>query len=91
MTKVTIQTKDDWAKKKIASAINTEAKLLKKAITRTQKRIKDFESRYGRLDRQALYGKVDDMELLEWEGEIEVLEKLKRKSKSLAEITFEFK
>ncbi|MEW6378215.1 MAG: hypothetical protein AB1611_01275 [bacterium] len=42
------------------------------------------------LDRDSLYGKVDDMELLEWEGELETLKRLKEKWKSLEEITFEY-
>ncbi|NIP27404.1 MAG: hypothetical protein GWO38_27230 [Phycisphaerae bacterium] len=91
MTKVTIQTRNDWAKRKIASAINTEAELLQKAIARIRDKLQDFEARYGKLDREALYGKIDDMELLEWEGEIEVLERLRERLKSLEEITFEYK
>ncbi|RMF60201.1 MAG: hypothetical protein D6743_15305 [Calditrichaeota bacterium] len=91
MTKVIIQTNDSWARKKITSAVNTEVELLRKAIERTQERVHDFEARYGKLNREALYGKIDDMELVEWEGEMEVLERLQKRLRSLEEITFEYK
>ena len=61
----------------------------KKAVFRIQNKLKDFETRHGKLDREALYGKIDDMALLEWEGELETLEKLKKRLLSLDEITFE--
>ncbi|MBI5748698.1 MAG: hypothetical protein HZA00_06180, partial [Nitrospinae bacterium] len=50
-----------------------------------------FESKYGKLDRESLYGKIDDLELIEWEGEMETLERLLKKLNSLEEITFEYK
>lgn len=90
MTKITIHSRDEWAKERIASAINTETQLLQKAIAMTRSKIEDFEARYGKLDRKKLYGKIDDMELLEWEGETEVLTRLREKLKSLSEVTFEF-
>jgi len=90
MTKIIIQSKDDWAKNKITSAITAEREILKRVIDRSQDKIQAFESRHGKLDRKALYGKVDDMELLEWEGELEILQRLKGKLKSLEEITFEY-
>ena len=91
MTKLTVETDNDWTKKKIESAIHTEIELLKKAVGRTQAKLQEFENRYGRFDRDSLYGKVDDMELLEWEGELETLTRLQEKLKSLEEITFEYK
>ena len=48
-----------------------------------QNKIKGFEDKYGKLDREKLYGKIDDMELIEWEGEIESLQKVQVKLKSL--------
>ena len=38
-----------------------------------------FEDRYGTLDRESAYGKIDDMELIAWEGEIETMERLRSK------------
>ena len=91
MTKLVLETDSDWTKRKIKGAIHTEIELLRKSIEKTQNKVKDFEARYGKLDRSALYGKVNDMELLEWEGELEALEKLNEKLKSLEEITIEYK
>jgi len=64
MTKLTIETDDNWTKEKIKFAINTEAHLLRKTADKIQNKISDF------------YGKVNDMELLEWEGEVETLQRV---------------
>lgn len=91
MTKLTVETDNDWTKKKIKDAIYTEKELFKKAVQRSQNKLQAFEKKYGKLDRKSLYGKVDDMELIEWEGELETLKKMQEKFKSLEEITFEYK
>jgi len=91
MTKLILETDNEWTKRKIKDAIQIEAEIFKKAIARIQDKLKDFETKYGKLDREVLYGKVDDMELLEWEGELETLEKLQKRLLSLEEITFEYR
>ena len=91
MTKLVVETNDNWTKKKIAGAIHTETDLLRKAVQRTQSKLQGFENKYGKFDRDSLYGKVDDMELIEWEGELETLKRLQANLKSLEEITFEYK
>ena len=52
-------------------------------IDKIQNKIKGFEDKYGKLDREKLYGKIDDMELMEWEGEMESQQKVRVKLKSL--------
>ncbi len=91
MTRLTIETDDNWTRKKIKYAINTEMQLLRKTVDKIQNKIRAFENKYGELDRENLYGKINDMELLEWEGEIETLQKIKARLKSLEEIIFEYK
>lgn len=91
MTTITIKSDNDWAKQKITSAIQIEVQLLQRAIANVKMKLQQFESQYGELNRERLYGKVDDMVLLEWEGEIEVLERLEKKLASLEGITFEYK
>lgn len=91
MTKLVVETNNDWTKKKIVGAIHTETDLLRKALQRIQSKLQDFENKYGKFDRDSFYGKVDDMELIEWEGELETLKRLKDKLKSLEEIVFEYK
>ncbi len=44
--------------------------------------------KYGKLDRDEFYDEIDDMELIEWEGEKDTLLKLQKKLKSLEERTF---
>lgn len=39
----------------------------------------------------SLYGKIDDMELIEWEGELETLQRIQKRLKSLEEIVFEYR
>ena len=91
MTRLVVETKSDWTKKKIEDAIHTETDLLREAVQRIQSKLQDFENKYGKFDRDSLYGKVDDMELIEWEGELETLKRLQANLKSLEEITFEYK
>ena len=91
MTKLIVKTDNDWTKRKIRYAIHTETELLRNVVQRTQNKLIEFEKKYGKLDRESLYGKVDDMELLEWEGEIETMAKLKKNLTSFEEITFEYK
>ena len=91
MTRLVVETNSDWTKKKIEGAIHTETDLLRKAVQRIQSKLQDFENKYGKFDRNSLYGKVNDMELIEWEGELETLKRLQVNLKSLEEITFEYK
>ena len=89
MTRLIVQSDNQWAKKKIRSALEKERMLLKRAIQRTQIKLEVFEQKYGKLDGQSQHGKIDDMVLLEWEGEVESMLRLKEKLKSFEEITFE--
>lgn len=90
MTKVILQTDNAWTRKKIESAIDSERILLQRALRKTEDKVKAFEQKYGNLDRASLYGKIDDMELLEWEGESEVSQKLREQLASFQEITIEY-
>ena len=90
MTRVIIETDNAWTIGKISSAINAEILLLQRSLARTQGKINRFEVKYGRTaDRSALYGHVDDMELIEWEGEVETMTKLQEKLISLEDIRIE--
>lgn len=91
MTKLILETDNAWTKKKIKDAIHTETEILKKLISRVQGKLGQFEGRYGKFDRDSLYGKVDDMELIEWEGELETMIRLKKKLEALEKITFEYR
>jgi len=91
MTKLIVETDNTWTKQRIRSVITTETEFLRKIIQRTQHKLRAFERKYGPLNREALYGQVDDMELVEWEGERETLERLKTQLQSFEEITFEYK
>lgn len=90
MTEFIVKTNNEWAGHKIKDVIYSEAELLKKAIQKNENKLKYFEKKYGHFDKDILYGKIDDMELIEWEGEIETLERLNEKLISIEEITFEY-
>jgi hypothetical protein len=91
MTKLILETDEVWIREKIEALVRSEAELMKRAIRNIRGKLQDFEGRYGKLDRESLYGHADDMELLEWEGEIETMERLQQKLKSFEEIVFEYK
>lgn len=90
MTKLILQTNNDWTRRKIETALASERTLLQRALHKTENKVRVFEQKHGNLDRATLYGKIDDMELLEWEGELEVLEKMKEQLASLQEIAIEY-
>ncbi|MEW6107998.1 MAG: hypothetical protein AB1632_02345 [Nitrospirota bacterium] len=46
MTKLVVETKNDWTKKKIEGAIHIEIDLLRKAVQRTQSKLQEFENKY---------------------------------------------
>jgi len=91
MTKLIIETNDTWAREKIKFAIDTEIHLLRKTVEKIEHKIQAFETKYGTFDRQKLYGTVDDMILVEWEGEVETLRRVQCRLKSLEEISFEYR
>lgn len=91
MTKLIIETDDNWTRERIKIAIDSEVHVLRKTVEKIRSKIRGFEKQYGSLDREKLYGKIGDMELVEWEGEIETLKRVERKLKSLEEINFEYR
>lgn len=91
MTKLIVQSDNQWTKKKIKSALDKEKELLRRAIQRSQRKVDEFEKKYGKFDKHSLYGNIDDMQLLEWEGETETVQKLREKLTSFEEITLEYK
>ena len=92
MTRVIAQQDNDlWTLRKIQALVGLEAGLLKKQIADVQEKIRGFEDQYGKLDREKMYGQIDDMELIEWEGEIETLERLHCKLSQVENIGLECK
>lgn len=91
MTKLIVETNNDWTRKKIESALKIETELQIKAVKKCKEKLNQFEKKYGELNRDEFYAEIDDMELIVWEGEMETLSKLQEKLKSFEEITFEYK
>jgi hypothetical protein len=89
MTRVVAENGDLWTLRKIQSWVELEKTMLNMKINEAQRKIFDFEKRYGKLDRESLYGKIDDMELIEWEGELETMGRLHEKMTCLDQILFE--
>ena len=90
MTKVIIQSDDEWVQTKIQDIITEEIRFLRHVFDRTQQKLQRFEQQYGPLRREMLYGKVDDMELVEWEGELETVEHLQDHIHALEEMSIEY-
>jgi hypothetical protein len=90
MTKVISQHSDLWTLRKIQSLVGMEAVLLNKQIESVQSKIHFFEERHGKFGREGMHGQVDDMELVEWEGEIATLERLQNKLSRLEDVNFEY-
>jgi len=80
MTRVIIETSDQWVAERIGVMLQNETYLLRKTVQNVRSKIMNFEEKYGFSETMSLlYGKVDDMEMIEWEGELETLKRLEKK------------
>ena len=91
MTRLIVESDNSWARDRIKEVIQSETALLRKSLLRTREKLKEFETSYGKFEGDSLFDKVDDMLLIEWEGEIETEKRLSEKVSSLEEITFEYR
>jgi len=80
MTRVVIETSEPSVAERISAMMQNELYLLRKTARNVKAKITNFEKKYGRSETIGLlYGKVDDMDLIEWEGELETLARLEKK------------
>lgn len=89
MSKVIITPHDELATIVLQQAIDREKRLLTLVISQAEAKVADFEARFGTRDRQSLYGTVDDLELIEWEGEEETLQRLRLRLERLKDLQLE--
>ena len=89
MTRVIVETKNVWTKQRIRTLVQLEVTLLRRVLGRTQQKIQAFERQYGVQNLETLYGRVDDMALVEWEGEIETMHRLRQKLSAMEDISLE--
>lgn len=90
MVRIVSENSEIWTMQKIRSLVDMEATVLKKQLSNIQEKLAAFEKQYGKKSTEELYGQVDDMELLEWEGEIETKERLQKKLTALEQIIFQY-
>ena len=89
MESLTIQTTDSEAAiRLIRSGLLKEAAFLRLGIEKTTGRIAHFEGKYGcsLQELSSSITRIDDIDLVEWEGEIEVLVRLEKKLKQIEEL-----
>ena len=92
MTRLVVEANNIWAIEKVKGAINAEISILARAVKKTKTKLASYEKKYGKLkNRKSLYGKADDMDMIEWEGEVETLRRLQQNLASLKEMNLEYK
>ena len=90
MTRVIIETGDQAIAERIGVMMQNEVYLLRKTAQNVRAKIRDFEEKYGLSKTMGrLYGKVDDMKLIEWEGELETLARLEKKLAAFEDVRVE--
>ncbi len=89
MPKEVITLKDPLSRTVLQHAMEREKRVLTLSIAQVEAKIAAFAAKYGAGDSKSLYGKVDDMELIEWEGEQETLARLRSQLQRLEEIQVE--
>lgn len=77
MPKQIITLKDSLSSTVLQEAIEREKQVLRLYIGQVEANVAAFERKFGTHDRTSLFGKVDDMQLIEWEGEEETLARLR--------------
>ena len=89
MASLTIQTTEpEAAIRLIQSGLLKEAAFLRLGIEKTTVRMAHFEEKYGCSLQELVSSttQIDDIDLVEWEGEIEVLHRLGKKLKQIDEL-----
>jgi hypothetical protein len=77
----------------VQAALENELRLLRAGIERTERRLKELESQYGMSSSEFLrrYGEdelEETLELIEWVGELRLLERLCEQAETVQEIRF---
>ncbi len=86
MSPKVITLKDSFSQNVLQHAINREMRVLHLSVTQVQAKLASWEGKYHVDDPKSLFGKVDDMELIEWIGEQETLSRLRSRLQCLEEI-----
>ena len=89
MTPKVITLKDSFSQDVLQHAINREMRVLHWSVTQVKTKLASWEGKYHVDDPKSLFGKVDDMELIEWIGEQETLSRLRSRLQCLEEIQVE--
>ncbi len=89
MPKQIITMQDSLSSTVLQEAIEREKQVLRLSIDQVEANVAAFERKFGTPERTSLFGKVDDMQLIEWEGEEETLARLRPKLQRLEEIQVE--
>ena len=89
MAKEIISLKDSLSQTVVQHALEREKTALRLSIAQIEAKTAAWEAKYGSQDRKQLFGKVDDLELVEWEGERETLARLRARLQRLEEIQVE--
>jgi len=91
MARIIIEPKDaDNVKSLLKSAVENELKIIKRGISKTEKKLAGLEEKY-RMNSEEFYvkfnaGKMgDDLEYIRWAGEYETLNQLRQDYGDLAE------
>lgn len=89
MPKQIITIQDSLSSTVLQESIEREKQALCLSIGQVEANVAAFERKFGTHDRTSLFGKVDDMQLIEWEGEEETLARLRPRLQRLEEIQVE--
>lgn len=86
MPKQIITMQDSLSSTVLQEAIEREKQVLRLSIDQVKATVAAFERKFGTCDRASLFGKVDDLQLIEWEGEEGTLSRLRPRLQRLEEI-----
>lgn len=89
MTSLSVDVKSEIARQALIGALSREQTLSRNAISRTKKRLKEYERRYG-MKTEEFYerfksGELGDMDdYVDWAGEYELLKHVEEEEREIA-------
>ncbi len=88
VNKLILYTGEEELRHIVEDALDREKRITEMALARTEERLRSFEERFGDLEKARLSG-VDELEIVEWEGELLIYQWLQEKLTKLESLQFE--
>ncbi len=88
VNKLILSTDEEALRYIVENALDREKRITQMALARTEERLRSFEERFGDMEKARLLD-VDELEIIEWEGELLTYQRLKERLAKLENLQLE--